>query len=120
MVQGIADDMDAAIASHGHTVPVTAPARFVAWLEAVNAWGAAATILTARFADDKGVNSNTAGGRLERRYQKALAKLWDGSAIPGGVGGTALSTSYAVEYPDEAPDDLGDIQDPAFPDSLEL
>lgn len=102
----MADDyaeINAAIASHGVTVPVTTPASFVAWLLGVNADGTAAKVAAVAYADDDGINADRGVGLLERRWRDAMKRLWDGTAIPAelSVSSAALPTSYSVEFPDD-------------------
>lgn len=120
-IDDIGAEIDAALASHGLTVPLSAPSGFIRWLATVNADGATASVLTARFADDRGINSNTAAARWERRYQAALERLWDGSAIPDSIGQSSASmpSSLSTSYPTEEPD-LSTLRTPAFGSGWEL
>lgn len=99
-------EINAAIASHGITTPITTPAGFLAWLVAVNADGAASIVAAVRYADADGVNSDNGASLLRERFDAAMARLWDGSAIPSdlSVSSAALPSSYTVAYPDELPD----------------
>lgn len=121
MIDDVEGEINSALASHGVTVPVTAPAAFLAWLGDISANGTAALAMTARFADPTGINADSGASRLEKRFRDAMARLWDGSAIPASLAldSAVLPTSYSVEYPDEEPD-LGDIQTTAFGASWEL
>lgn len=112
---GITGEIDTALASHGITTPVTTPAAFLAWLVEVETVGWAARIASAMFADDAGENSDEQVSRLDRWYQNAMKRIWDGSAIPPtlGLGAASLPASYTTRYPDEQPD-LGDIVLTAF------
>lgn len=121
MIADVAAAIDAALASHGITTPVASPAAFAAWLATVNADGATSSVLTARFADDRGPNSNTAAARWERRYQDAMARLWDGSAIPDSLSQTSASlpSSLSTSYTDAEPV-LSTLRTPAFGSGWEL
>lgn len=96
--------INAAIASHGVTVPITTPASFLAWLVAVNADGAAAQVGALRFANVQNTSNDDRGLALvEKRFAEAMARLWDGSALPAelAVSSAKLPTSYSVEFPDD-------------------
>lgn len=123
MIEDIASEIDTALSSAGVITPITAAmsASFFRWVEKVNIDGAAAAVLTVRYADDRGINSNTAAARWTRQYEAAMSKIWSGDAIPDGLTLTAgnLPTSYAVEYKDEN-FEQGDVQGTSFPSDLEL
>lgn len=112
---GVTGEIDSALASHGVTTPVAAPAAFVAWLADVEANGWALRIAAAMMADASGENSDEAASKLERMYRDAMKRLWDGTAIPPSlsVSSSSLPSSDWTKYPDEPPT-LGANQVTAF------
>ncbi len=116
IIRDVSAEVDAALAGAGFAVPVTAPAWFVNYLGLVNQYGAASAILKAMFPDVSGPDETPAYAFWESRYQKALAALRNGSAIPPGLAaGSAQVTpsTYFTRNPDEE-EDLGEIAEPFF------
>lgn len=115
ILEDIASQINAVLASKGLSVPVTAPAQFVTFLGAVNTWGAVAEILKSRFPDATGPGETPAYALFERRYQDALKGLADGSLIPSDVGRSeaAKPSTYFTRNPD-TDEDLGANAEPLF------
>jgi len=111
-IEEIAGEIDTVLLTRGVQVPVTAPAAFLLFLQNTNALGAAAQAEMAAFTEFEGQQASTYGARLEAMYQKRLARLADGSAIPSGAAGGAASRvrarSYGTEYPEDDRDDAPD------------
>lgn len=115
---GVTADIEAALAEGGVSVPVTTPARLVAWLGAVEAWGVCAEVLKARFQDLSGINSEGAWSFFEKRYQDALVQIRAGTAATlGGSPGTP--ESYFTRNPDTA-EDLGDLTELTLTAGMDL
>lgn len=115
MGEDVYAEIHGALTSNGVTVPVAAPASFVALLKGIMKDGWAARIAAVRARDDRGINSDGAASLLERRYQANLKRLWDGTAIPKSLldGDTAMASSYQVAHPDTEPT-LGRFRPSAF------
>jgi len=115
LINDIAAEENAALASHGLSVPATEPAEFVAWLGHVNATGVCALL-----GDNRGQLKETAKW-FRDQYDKQIASMWDGTAFSSGASlvSGALPTSWTVEYPDEDVD-LGTIGEPVFNEAWKM
>src|ERR1700690_1575781 len=76
------NQLDAALKSRGLTVPVIAPAEFVAELAGLNAKGAAADMMNAAYIS----NDRGNGAILLKEFLGRVAQLYQGVGIPVGVG----------------------------------
>lgn len=114
MIDGVAAEIDAALASHEVSVPVSSPAGLVAYLKALNTWGAAAEILRAMFQDKQGPNANVAADLYENRYQAGMKRLWAGDMIDQLADSSGeLPGSYFTRNPVTA-EVLGANAEPSF------
>jgi hypothetical protein len=120
ILDDVSDEIDVVLAAYGLTVPVTAPAYFLAWLGLLNAYGATAAILKSMFPGSTGPGENPAWAFWEKRYREGLAGLKDGSLIPGEAVPAAAfpdPSTYLTRNPDQD-EDLGDIAEPRFKRSM--
>src|ERR1044071_4377765 len=81
IILAISQEMNGYLGVHT-TTPVTTPAYFVSWLEAVNSWGAAAAILKSMFPNTTGAGENPAWSFWQKKYEAAIKSLQDASGIP--------------------------------------
>ena len=114
--------VDAILASRGFVVPATAPARFVAYLRAVEVAGATAGVLRARFPQASGPAADGAAWRFyEDRFNAGIEFLRTASVaeIADGAGSDAgLPSAYHTAG--TARPDLGERYDAAVANSPAL
>lgn len=108
--------VDAALATQGLTVPVTAPAYF---LEFVTGWstnGVVAQVLRSGFPDVIGPGEQPAFRYWQRLFDDVMVGIKSGDLIPADAvraGIFVAPSTYLTRNPDEN-EDLGDIAEPLF------
>lgn len=113
-VQTFLDDrsetIDAALASRGYAVPVTAPSWFVEDLARLNAEGAAGDVWLAAFISAPGINASANGQARLKNYMDRVSELRQGIGVP--VGAAYQEVDQAVRS--EATGPTACIQGPLF------
>lgn len=97
----VSAEIDTALGARGYTVPVTAPASFLDYLEHLNALGAAAYALLVAFPQESGPGSVAEGPSLMRQYEAKLAKLEAGIGVPRSVAKDENTTAPRSFFLDE-------------------
>ena len=89
-IEKIAGEIDSVLQGRGLTTPVTTPTAFVAFLETLNAVGAAALAERAMFPEAQGMMGGTsAAGAHWKQYTDGLTWLKEGTLPSTAVAGTA-------------------------------
>lgn len=116
-IDDIAAEIDSILEGRSYTTPVTAgttSAKFLEWLEALNARGAAALAEQAQFPELAGQLGGTgAGSQYWKQYREGLAYLKNG-AIPGGSSGDDLALPFSFMSDNYASDEEPGLTDPAW------
>jgi hypothetical protein len=116
IVDGVAAVLDARLAAVGIGVPVTTPASLLAYLVAMNVWGAVAEIQRARYPHVSGANAESAWKFYEDRFQKGLALL---DRMAADITSDAeVPSSYTTLFPDRDAD-LGANAEPFLSTDME-
>ena len=116
IIDAVSEEIDTVIAARGITVPVAAPAHFLAGLVMLNVYGGAARVLRAMFPDATGPGETPAYAYWEKQYDEGIAGLKNGSAIPASVEAAGVyvdPSTYFTRNPDTE-EDLGEIAEPTF------
>lgn len=111
IIDGVAFDIDTKLLGCGFTAPVTSPAAMVAYLRALNTWGAVAEYLKARFVDQGGPNSESSWSFYEKRYTAGMDGLCARAEGILGAGTAITGASYWTRNPDDD-EDLGANAEP--------
>lgn len=116
-IDDIAAEIDTVLSAQGLTVPVATPASFVAFLAMLNAQGAAALAVAGMFPSQAQADpvGTPLAAFLQKQYERGLARLVKGEAIPEGAARSDIVTmrGYLDQNPDEEVE-LGDIAEPWF------
>jgi hypothetical protein len=118
-INQISDEIDVVLEGRGFTVPVTTPAKLLAYLLHVNALGAAALAEQAMFPETTRPGTSASGANLWKQYQDALAYLRTGE-LPRGSGGSggAIDLPFSFAEKNQAtetePTETYDWQKPKF------
>lgn len=117
-VDQIAAEIDTVLEGRGFTTPVTSATtseKFVAWLLALNARGAAALAEQAQFPDRASVQGTVGSASVYwAQYREGLKYLKEG-AIPGGGGDTAPNPlPFSFREKNQANDAEPGEDDPAW------
>ena len=94
MISGISNEIDCILSGRGLSIPVTAPAEFVARLKLINAQGAAAMAEMAMFPDQ--------GSLLYKQYRDGLESLRS-DPLPTAPSSSSQARSFFTEHPTEEP-----------------
>lgn len=89
-------EIETALSFIGYATPVTSPSSLVVWLTKIATEGVAAAVLKSWYQDATGPNSESQWSVMEKRYQAALQRIWDGKLPSGsGSGISSWTTDYA-------------------------
>jgi len=115
----IANEIDSILSSRGLTVPVTAPAHFLAHLEQVNAYGAAALAEMAMFPEAGMPGGTPQGSNYWAIYEKARTRLEKGD-LPVSVEEAQPRSFFTEHTGDTEPTEDYDWRDRKFKKSKEF